>query len=515
MKTKALRFFALMLASVLLFPALLSSVAFAQNGGVATYATPTTFPDMDPSSSFSNENVALANVYETLTFYTADNTIEPKLATSWEVSEDNLTWTFNLREGVTFHDGSPLNADAVIGSLQRTIDLDLGAAFIYLPVESMEAVDDMTVQFNLGYEAPMDLVLSSGYGAWIMSPAATQEDADWFNAGNGIGTGPYQFRSYSPSEVLILEAYPDYWGGWEDNQFSMVLFDMIEEPTLREQLVRNGETDFTYELPSESFASIGESDFVNVNTTPSFQMLYGLLNTKQAPLDDVLVRQAVSHTFPYDVVVDNLYGGLGNAANGAVPSGMWGSLDSGGSSYDLEKAAALLEEAGQSDGFEISMTYDAGNFEQQTIGELWKAELAKLDITLDLQGLTWEAQWELAQSGPDGAQDVFVMYWWPTYVTPVDFLFNMFVSEEEPFFNLGDYSNPDFDDLVFGGDAISGSDKAGASELFQEAQQILIDDAAAIYMIETPDVHAINSNISGYVNNPAYPHVVFWYDLSR
>jgi len=194
---------------------------------------------------------------------------------------------------------------------------------------------------------------------------------------------------------------------------------------------------------------------------------------------------------------------------------MWGALDSSGASYDLEKAAALLEEAGQSGGFEISMTYDAGNFEQQTIGELWKAELAKLDIDLDLQGLTWEAQWDLGLSGPEGAQDVFVMYWWPTFVSPVDFLFSMFVSEEEPFFNLGYYNNPDYDDLVFGGDAISGVDKAGASDLFQQAQQTLIDDAAAVYMIETPDVHAINSSINGYVNNPAYPHVVFWHDLSR
>ncbi len=519
MNTKAFRFFALAIASVLLF-----TVAFAQKGGVATYAAPTTFPDLDPSSSFSNENIALANVYETLTFFTADNTVEPKLATSWEVSDDGLTWTFHLREGVTFHDGSPLNAEAVIGSLQRTIDLDLGAAFIYLPILSMEAVGDMSVQFNLDYEAPMDLVLSSGYGAWIMAPSVTGEDAEWFNSGNGVGTGPYKFRSYSPGSALILDAYPDYWGGWNDDQFNLILFDMVEEPTLREQMVRSGETDFTYELPSESYASLSDSDFVTVDTSPSYQMLYGLLNTQQAPLDDVRVRQAVSHAFPYDIVVDNLYGGLGNAANGAVPSGMWGALDSGASSgdssedssnYDLEKAAALLEEAGQSDGFEISMTYDAGNFEQQTIGELWKAELAKLNIDLDLQGLTWEAQWDLGLSGPDGAQDVFVMYWWPTFVSPVDFLFSMFVSEEEPFFNLGYYSNADYDDLVFGGDAISGTDKAGAAELFQAAQQILIDDAAAVYMIETPDVHAINSTINGYVNNPAYPHVVFWYNLSR
>ena len=492
------------------------TLTLAQPTNIGSYANPTTFPDLDPSSSFSNENVALANVYETLTFYTVDNTVEPKLATSWTVSDDGLSWTFELREDVLFHDGSPLNAEAVKASLDRTINLGLGAAFIYFPLESVEVVDDMTVKVNLSFETPLDLVLSSGYGAYIMSlEASSQESGDWFNAGNGGGTGPYTIDSYSPGENMVIRAFEEYWGGWEDDQFGTVVFDMVEEPTLREQMIRSGDADFTYNLPSDSYTSLEGQDDLVVDTTPSFQMLYGLLNTQQAPLDDVRVRQAVSLAFPYEVITDNLYGAKGSAAVGAVPSGMWGALEGDAPQYDLERAQELLVEAGQEEGFDLSYTYSAGDLEQQLVGELWKAELAKLNITLNLEGLTWEAQWEQGQSGPEGAQDIFTMYWWPTYVTPYDFLFSMFHSEEEPFFNLGYYSNPAFDTLINDANTLSGTDKAAASDMFQEAQQILNEDAAGVFMVETPDVHVIRSDIEGYVNNPAYPHVVFWHDLSR
>ena len=194
---------------------------------------------------------------------------------------------------------------------------------------------------------------------------------------------------------------------------------------------------------------------------------------------------------------------------------MWGALGEGGGTYDLERAKALLEEAGHADGFDLSYTYAAGDLEEQLVGELWKAELAKLNVDLQLQGLTWEAQWELGQSGPAGAQDVFTMYWWPTYVTPYDSLFSMFHSEDAPFFNLGYYDNPAFDALIDEANALSGTDRAAATAKFQEAQRLLNDDAAGVFMVETPDVHVIRADVKGYQNNPAYPHVVFWHDLSR
>jgi len=152
----------ILLLSLLLAPL---AVSVAQDRNVFVYGHPVAFPNLDPSSGNSNENVVMGNVYETLTFYNApgsDEILSPKLAVSWESSEDSLTWTFNLRDGVTFHDGAAFNAAAVKKALDRTIAIGDGSAWIYWMIDSIEAVDELVVQFNLNRPAPLDLVLSAG-----------------------------------------------------------------------------------------------------------------------------------------------------------------------------------------------------------------------------------------------------------------------------------------------------------------------------------------------------------------
>ncbi|MEE9294263.1 MAG: ABC transporter substrate-binding protein, partial [Phycisphaerae bacterium] len=347
--------------------------------------------------------------------------------------------------------------------------------------------------------------------------AVADNDSDWFNEGNEAGTGPYTIESYEVGQRLVISRFDDYWGGWEEGQFDTVVFDIIEDPTVAEQMIRSGEADFTYNLPFENYAALSEVEGVTVDITPSFQNLLALLNHRKPPTDDPLVRQALAYSFPYDKVVENLYAGLGTQARGTIPAGMWGH-DPGLTqyTYDLDKAAELLAEAGFPDGgFEVTYTYVAGDLDEQQVGELWRAELAKLGVDLEVQGLQWEAQWDLAINNPEEAQDAFSFYWWPDYVTPYGFLFGMFHSEEEPFFNLGYYSNAEFDELIDMGNEVSGVDIDLATEMFIEAQEMLVEDAAAVFILDLPDVHVIRSDIQGYVNNPAYPHVVFWYDLSR
>ncbi len=496
------------------------AVSVAQDRNVFVYAHPVAFPNLDPSSGNSNENVVMGNVYETLTFYNAPGSAEilsPKLAVSWEASEDSLTWTFNLREGVTFHDGAAFNAEAVKKALDRTISIGEGSAWIFGMIESIEAVGELVVQFNLSYPAPLDLVLSAGYAAWIMSPNAADQDNAWFNAGNAAGTGPYMIASNEPGQRMILEANPDYWGGWSEGQFDTIVFDIVEDSTVLEQMIRSGDADFTYSLPFDNYGPLAEAPGLSVVVTPSFQNLLILLNTVKEPTSSKLVRQALSYSFPYDDVVSSLYAGLGTQARGPIPANMWGhGAELLQYSHDLDKARALLAEAGYPDGgFSLVYTHVASDLDEQQVGELWRASLAEIGVDLEIRGLAWQAQWDLAINDPGSAQEAFGFYWWPDYITPNSWLTGMFVSEDEPFFNLSYYSNPEFDDLVAAAASTSGIDRAAAEGIYLQAQELLLDDAAAIYVVDLPDIHVIRADVSGYVNNPGYPHVVFFYDLTR
>lgn len=479
------------------------------------YANPFPIFDLDPASAFSSENVVLQNVYETLTIFNppgSSDLVSPSLAESWTTNDDATDWTFNLRAGVTFHDGNPLTADAVIASLQRTIDLDLGAAFILLPIVEMNAVDDLTVNFVLEYPAPLDIVMSSNYGAYIMSAEGVAQEADWFNQGNEAGSGPYTIASFTPNDTVELVQFADYWGGWTDGQFEEAEIQLVEDPVLAEQLVRNGDADFTYNLPFDSYKALETVDGLSVVRGESMQNLFGMLNHERLSPE---VREALVLSFPYDDVVAAFYGGESTRAQGIIPQAVWGSsTDLDLPETDLDAAAKILADAGVTD-LSVTYSFDAGTTEQQQFGEVWKANLATIGVDLVLDPLTFDARWELAQADPANAQDVFTIFWFPTFVTPYDFMFSLFRTEEAPFFNLGYYSNPEFDALIDEADAISGTDREGAIELFQQASQILIDDNAAVFMVDVPNIGVIQSDVSGYESNPAYSGVVRFYDLTR
>ncbi|RME79155.1 MAG: ABC transporter substrate-binding protein, partial [Chloroflexi bacterium] len=493
----------------------------AAEPNIFVYAHPTSFPDLDPAQSYSNDSVVVSNCYETLTFYNPPGSPEilsPVLATSWEANADATEWVFKLRQGVKFHDGEPFNAEAVKYSIEKTKEIGVGAAYIWDPVEEIEVVDDYTVKFKLSYPAPLDLIASSGYAAWMYSPKAYEEHGhDWFNEGHCAGTGPYIIESFERGSRVVMTRNEDYWGGWKEGQFDKVVFEIREDPVVLQQMIESGEADFTYQVPPDNLPALDKREDVIVYANPGYQNLLGLLNTQKPPLDNKLVRQALSYSFPYKQFIESVMGLRATQAYGPVPAGMWGhSKDLFQYHYDLDKAKELLAEAGYPDGgFDLLMTYATGDLDEQQLGEVWKAELAKLGINLTVQGMNWEAQWDLGKSDPQNAQDIFVMYWWPDYVSPYSFLYSMFHSEEETLFNLSYYSNPEYDTLIDDANALSGSDRDKAEEMFIQAQQILVEDAPALFFYDVANIHLARSDIKGYVDNPAYPHVVFVYQLTR
>jgi peptide/nickel transport system substrate-binding protein len=491
----------------------------AEETGPFVYAHPTTFPDFDPSTGFSNDSAVNSSVYETLVRYHpgADELVSPVLATEWEANEDSTQWTFTLREGVKFHDGTDVTADAVKASIERTMKLGEGAAFIWDPVKSITAVDDLTVEFSLKYPAPLDLVASAGYGAYIFSPDCVKgKNKQWFNEGNDCGSGPYTFKSYQPGERAVLERFDDYWGGWEEGQFETVVLQVVEDPALRQQMIESGDADFTYDIPIDNLPALDENPDVRVVSNPAFQNLIAFFNTRKGATSDPKVREALSMAFPYNDYIDNVMQGYAEQSRGVVPRGLFGySEEIPQHEQNLDQAEQLLNEAGVDGDVSLTLTYATGDQNEAQMAELWKAELAKIGVDLKIRAMSWEAQWDLAKSDPERAQDIFVMYWWPTYPTPYDFLFSMFHSEDQPFFNLSYYSNPRFDRTIDKANELLGTDKAEAEQMFVEAQKMLYEDAPAVPIFDQENIHLIREDIQGYEDNPAYSHVVFFYELSR
>lgn len=472
----------------------------------------------DPSDSFSNEIVAMNNMYETLVRYDPQaDRVEPVLATSWQVSPDGRTWTFTLREGVRFHTGKPLTADAVKRSIERTIARGKGAAYIWAPVERIEAPDARTVVFHLKYPAPLDLIAASGYAAHIFDPDAADEA--WFNQGQAAGTGPYRPESWKKGEQLVLTRFEDYWGGWDDPRtFDKVVFRVVPEAATRRQLLEQGEVDVTSGLPPEMVEALKGHPDLDVVVTPSFQNLLALLNTRKPPLDDVRVRQALAYAFPYEQVVQGVMRGYARAARGPVPYGMWGhGEDLSHPTQDLQRARELLAQAGHPEGgFTLVLTHAAGDDVERQAAELFQAALAQLGIRLEIRAMPWEQQWDLAKS-PDPArrQDIFMMYWWPDIASPESWLRSMFHSETEIMFNLAYYSNPQVDALIDEAATLAGTDRARAAQRYVEAQRLILQDAPAIFVFDQQYVRVKRKTLGGYRDNPAYPHVVWWHETYR
>ena len=479
---------------------------------IAVYAFSRNLADLDPSTASTDEYNVFINTYETLTTYDpkAEDPIQPLLATSWESNEDGTEWTFKLRQGVTFHDGTPFNAEAVKYSIERTIQKEvLGYQF---PVDSIDVIDDYTVKFNLQFSAPFAMLLATPWGAYMVSPSTADKDADWFNQGNEAGTGPYMIESYEPNQRLVITQYKDYWGGWTGDEFTKVVFELVEDATVREQMIRSGEADYTWDLAYDNYAALGPD--IQVLVEPGFQVSLVGLNTAKPPVDNIQVRKALAYSYPADTIVQNIYGGYAKKATGIVPSSMWVEQpDLKGYEFDLDKAKSLFQDAGVAEGTSIDYTYLIQNPELKTVGELWKAELAKIGINLEIQGQPIETV--IGRLGdPATAWDALGTDWNTGVPNMYDMLAPYFHSQNA-IFPISYYNNPEYDALLDEALALSGVDMKGANKLYAQAQQILLGDAVMIPVAEVAHVAAARADLKNIRLNPAHPYAIRWYEVRR
>ncbi|HZR91906.1 MAG TPA: ABC transporter substrate-binding protein [Gaiellaceae bacterium] len=517
------------LASVAAGAALLAALA-VRAGTAATptqtfvYATPTqVMVGWDPATSYSNEIIAMSNVYETLTHYDpVTKRAKPALATRFSSNKEGTAWTFVLRRGVTFHTGRPLTAQAAKAAIERTMKLHQGAAYVWDSVKSISTPNASTLVFHLKYAAPLDLIAAADYAAYIydVHAAPASKLAAWFNQGRDAGTGPFtvDFWHKGQEVELRLKAYPRYWAGWTEPHYRAIEYWVVPSVTTMAQLARAGNVTFTEQLNPQLWESFKSSTSVSTTSSPSWQNLLALLNTKSGPLADRRIRQAISYAVDYKGLIAAMTGSATRQI-GVVPPGLWGHFDSLPGQYDTNpsKAKALLQAAGYGPGgkkLTLTLTNTQGVAYEELFATLLKSNLAALNVDLRIRTMAWPTQWAKAKSSdPAQRQDIFLFVWWPDYADPYSWFVNLFKTEKQPFYNLAYYSNPKLDALMRQAERSAASQRDKAVQLYKTMQSMLLHDAPVIPAFVTVYQRTLAKGVSGYVDNPAYPNVVYAYDL--
>lgn len=464
-----------------------SGEAGGSTGGGTLVAAIAGEPDqLDPhntSAYFSFQ--VLENVFDTLVEPDANLEMQPALAESWEVSEDQLTWTFDLREGVTFHDGSEFTAEDVVYSYNRIIDNELGNAYRFGAVESIEAPDESTVVINVASPSPNLLSSIGGFKGMAIVSEENVESGEIQN--NPIGTGPFSLESYASGDSIMLKSNPDYWGGAPE--IGGITFRFISEGTTALAGLTSGDVDWTDSIPPQQVASLEADEQVEVGKVPSSDYWYIAMNQDHEPFGDVRVRQAVAYALDREAITQAATFGNATVNQLAIPEQSVWYTEYSKYSQDLDQARALLEEAGVED-LTMSMMVTTQYPQTVTAAQVIASQLAEIGITLEIRTLDF-ATWldEQAQGNFDS-----LMLGWLGNIDPDDFYYNQHHSEGSS--NAQGYSNPEVDALLEAGRTETDTEERQA--IYDEAAAMIADDASYIYLYNPDVVQAWNPDVEGY-----------------
>ena len=370
----------------------------------------------DPAENWTFGGAAyLPQIYDSLFRYVGNTS--PKLetlvaaeiptVTNGGISADGLVYTIKIKSKVKFHDGSPLNADAVIYSYSRIKALNKGANGITADwIDKIEKVDDLTVKFTL--KQPFaDFLNSMGsvWGNYIVNPVvckANEKDGDWGYAwllDHDAGSGPYVLTNFDhANNQITLDRYANYWNGWKNSKApDKAIFRWLPEATMARSMLEKGDVDIVVNLPTTDYAALQKAaGFVSVKF-PSIMQYYLGMNGSVKPLDNKLVRQALQYTFNADKVISDIFGGNMLKMTAAVGPGYPDVYAAKTQyTYDLEKAKSLLKDAGYENGFEVTLNLLHFWPNDTAVVEFWQADLAKIGVKLNIQetdGGTWGTAW--------------------------------------------------------------------------------------------------------------------------
>ncbi len=450
-------------------------------------------PDrFDPhlTTAFSSFQI-LENIYDTLVQPGDDLQMEAALAEAWEVSDDNLTWTFFLRDGVTFHNGRAFTADDVVYSYERILDPDTGAAnaFRFASVESVTAVDDSTVEIALTRPTPNLLVNIGGFKGMAIVPREIVEDGTIDST--PMGTGPFVFVSQSPDQGIILEKNPNYWRADEGLPYlDGIQFRQIPDANTKLTDLQTGAVDWVDSVPPQQLDALAGDDSVVLGRVPGGDYHYFALNHAREPFDNPDVRRAIAMAIDREEIAEAAQFGAATANQAAIPEGtFWYHPYAPFGTAALDDAQALLDGAGVTD-LSIEFLVSSDFPETVTQAEVIAAQLAALGISVEISDVdfgTW-----LDRQG-EGDFDAFMLSWIGN-IDPDDFYYAQHHSEGG--FNFQGYSNPEVDELLDA--ARVETDQDARKALYDLAAEAIIDDASYIYLYNPENINAWSPVLQGY-----------------
>jgi peptide/nickel transport system substrate-binding protein len=484
-------------------------------GQTLTVATDNVVTTLDPFLSATDEVQYLANVYQGLVYANppgAKQPLAPELATRWTHSANGLVWTFYLRHGVHFQDGSIMNAQDVVDSLR----LDFPpAGLLWSSVRRVVASGPYTVTFYLKYPMRVDYILTAEYDAWIVGPKALHEPQSWWNQGHSDGTGPYMLTNYKQGQQIVLQAMPDYWGGWHGVHYTTIVNDFVTQAAVQEELMLGGQAQLANGIPETGLKSVKADPQLKVVVAPSFDYYLAYFNTTRPPLNNVLVRQALSYAIPYRAMIQVATAGYGRQMQGPLPYGVY-PHDNALPQYhtDLAKARALLAKAGYSHGFSLDMVCLSNHPECMLFAPLWQESFAKIGVHLNVRIVAHDVALSMADSAhPQTAQDIIVIEDWPQYSDDWIDLYWNYACYKPYLFNLSYLCNPSWDNLLKRATNLQVTDPAEAKKLYDQYQLDLWRAAPAAFLYEDRNVYVMDRSVGGFVDTPEYPLVIFYYNL--
>ncbi|WP_010138468.1 ABC transporter substrate-binding protein [Oceanicola sp. S124] len=468
---------------------------------------------LDPAAVTAvNDFRILMNVYDGLVRYKSGTLeVEPALAESWEISEDGTTYTFKLREGVTFHDGSAFDAEAVKFNFDRMLKEDhpfhdtgpFPLAFFFSSVEEVTVIDPLTVEFQLNAPyAPFLSNLAYPTGL-IVSPAAVEEyGADYGR--HPSGTGPFTFAEWESNTHVILNANGDYWDGAPE--LETVVFRPITDANTRTAEMLAGGIDLMVEVPPVALSEFEGDDFTVVEQAGP-HVWFLILNAKDGPFAEKAVRQAANYAVNKTALVENVLEGTAEVAAGPTPPAFAWAYNEALEPYpyDPEKAKALLAEAGM-EAPEVTFFVTEGGsgmLDPVAMGTAIQADLEAVGFDVTIETYEWNTFLGEVNPGLEGKADMAEMAWMTNDPDTLPYLaLRTDAWPDKGGFNSGYYSNPEVDELLEKARVSTSQDERAS--LYQEMQAIVQEDAPWVFVANWKQNAVTSSAVEDFALEPSF-----------